>query len=191
MGAGVAVALLVWTIACRLAGPAAGLVAALIVAVSGSVLWTTGPLAADGIGLALALGAVAVALAHRDEPTLARAVAMGALIGASFAIKSLFAVPPAVVVAWVLLERRQWGRLAAAVGASAALVLAVAVPWGLADVWDQAVDYHLDAAGERTPGRNAAKIFTTAWDRDLLPLAALAAGLSAAGWARIRRRDAA
>ncbi|MBI2168300.1 MAG: DUF2029 domain-containing protein [Actinobacteria bacterium] len=189
VAAGIGVTILVYVIARRLAlSEATSAAAAVVVSISGSVLWTTAPVAADGPGLALALGAVAVALSHRRQPTAGKALAIGALIGAAFAIKSLFAVPPGLAIAWVLLEQRDWRRLALGVGAAAAVILAAALPWGLASVWDQAVDYHLDAAGERTPGRNASKVLSTLWDRDLLALALGAAGLAGVAWAALRRR---
>ncbi len=183
VAAGVAVTVGVYALARQLsAKPSAAFVAAAVASTSGSLLWTSGPLAADGPGVALATVAVAVALSHRDRPSTAKAVALGALIGAAFAIKSLFAVPPGLAIAWVLLESRAWRHLLVAVSASAAVVLAAALPWGLAEVWDQAVRYHLDAADERTPGANARKVVSTLWDRDLLLLVAgaAAAGLSLA-----------
>ena len=169
--AGLAVAALVYDIGRRLVGPGVGALAAIVATTSGSMLWTTGPLAADGPGIALALAAVDVALAYRKRPGLRLALAFGGLIAAAFAIKSLFAVPAAVVIAWVLLERRAWRHLGAGVAASAVVVVGLALPWGLADVWDQAVAYHLEAAGSRTPGANLEKVFSTLWDRDLLLLA--------------------
>ena len=187
LAAGVAITVLVYVIGRRLAGSGVGVLAALATTASGSVLWTSGPLAADGPGLALALGAVAVLLAHRDDPTTAKAITIGALIGAAFAVKSLFAVPPGVAVAWVLLEQRDWRRLTLALAAAAAVVLASAAPFGFADVWDQAVDYHLDAAGTRTPWRNASKVVSTLWDRDLLPLALFLTGLASVVLRRRRR----
>lgn len=186
--AGVAITLLVYWIGRRLGGEGVGILAALTAGLSGSVLWTTGPLAADGVGLALALAAVATALSHRDEATLGKAIAIGGLIGASFAVKSLFAVPPAMVIAWVFLERREWARIGAALAAALAVVVVTALPWGLPAVWDQAVDYHLDAAGSRTPGGNLSKVATTAWDRDLLVIGLLAAGIVTAVSRRARSR---
>lgn len=186
LASGVAVTVLVYLIGRRLAGHGVGVLAAVATTVSGSLLWTTGPLAADGPGLALALGAVAVALSYRDRPTVGKAVAFGVLAGASFAIKSLFAVPPALVVAWVLLERRAWRDLLVGVSASAAFIVAVSLPWGPADVWDQAVVYHLEAAGDRTPLDNAEKVVSTLWDRDLLVFALAIAGTGLAAWRRAR-----
>lgn len=188
LASGVAITLLVYGIGRRVAGPGVGLLAALATTISGSVLWTSGPLAADGPGLALALGAILVALGYRDGPSTTRAVAFGALIAASFAVKSLFAVPAAVVIGWVLLERRAWRDLGLALAASVAVVLAVSLPWGPGEVWDQAVDYHLDAAGDRTPGKNFNKAVSTLWDRDLLPLAVALAGAGVAVTRWLRRR---
>lgn len=170
MVAGVVVTLGAYTIGRRLAGWRIGTMAALAVTVSGSILWTTGPVAADGPGLAFSVSAVAIALAYRDHPTRARAVAVGALAGASFTIKSLFALPAGLAIAWVLLERRAWRDLATGVSASAVVVLAVTVPWGISEVWDQSVAYHLEAADDRTPGANVSKVVSTLWDRDLLVL---------------------
>lgn len=187
VASGAAVTVLVYLIGRRLAGHGVGVLAAVATTVSGSLLWTTGPLAADGPGLALALGAVAVAFSYRDRPTVTRAIVFGLLAGASFAIKSLFAVPPALVVAWVLLERRAWRDLVVGVTASAVFIVAVSLPWGLADVWDQAVVYHLEAAGDRTPVDNAEKLVSTLWDRDLLVFALALAG---AGLALGRRSRA-
>lgn len=189
VAAGVAVTVAVYALARQLsAEPPAAFAAAAVASTSGSLLWTSGPLAADGPGVALATVAVAAALSHRDRPSTGKAVALGALIGAAFAIKSLFAVPPGLAIAWVLLESRAWRHLLVAVSASAVVVLAAAVPWGLAEVWDQAVRYHLDAADERTPGANARKVVSTLWDRDLLLLVAGAAAAALSLAARLGGR---
>jgi hypothetical protein len=158
--------------ALRLSTGATALAAGLV-ATSGSVLWVTGPLTSDGPGLALAAAAVATALWYRRSPSLRRAVAAGAFLGAALSVKSLL-VAAAVPVAWALLRNRR--HLAAAVLTAAVLSLVVALPWGLANVWDQAFRYHLEAAGSRTPLRNLRKAVSTLGDRDLpLVLAALAA----------------
>jgi hypothetical protein len=89
-------------------------------------------------------------------------------------------------VVWVLLPNRR--HLAAAVGAAAALSLAVALPWGLGNVWDQAFRYHLEAAGSRTPVRNMRKVVSTLGDRDL-PLLLAAIGTAALIGPGRRRRE--
>ena len=48
------------------------------------------------------------------------------------------------------------------------------LPWGPSNVWDQAYAYHLDVAGDRTPGANLAKVVSTLGDRDLPVVVALA-----------------
>ncbi|HVM40959.1 MAG TPA: glycosyltransferase family 39 protein [Acidimicrobiia bacterium] len=173
VASGVAVTLAAWTIARRLVGATPAVVTGVLVASSGSVLWVTGALASDGPTIALAAWTVAVALAFRDGPSTRPAVLMGALAGAAFAVKSLFAVPAGLAVAWVLLEGRHWRALVTGSAVAGAVVVAAALPWGLSDVWDQSVAYHLEVAADRTPFANARRIVTTAWDRDLLVLAAV------------------
>lgn len=189
VAAGAVLVAAVWTAARGMgcSRPAAGAGAALV-ATSGSVLWVTGPLTSDGPAVALATVAVALALAWRRAPALRTAVLCGLAMGAALSVKSLL-VAAAVPVGLVLVRRPR--HLVAAVVASVAVGLAASLPWGLADVWDQSVAYHLEAAGDRTPGANAAKVLSTLFDRDLPVVVALAGAALVAVWARFRQRPAA
>ena len=173
VASGVALVLATWSAAraLRLSTGATALAAGLV-ATSGSVLWVTGPLTSDGPGLALAAWAVTAALWYRRSPSLRWAVAAGVLLGAALSVKSLL-LAAGLPVAWVLLPNRR--HLAAAVAAAGVLSLAVALPWGLGNVWDQAFEYHLEAAGSRTPFPNLRKVVSTLGDRDLPLLLAAAA----------------
>jgi hypothetical protein len=188
VASGLALVLATWSAAraLRLSTGATALAAGLV-ATSGSLLWVTGPLTSDGPGLALAAWAVTAALWYRRSPSLRWAVTAGVMLGAALSVKSLL-LAAGLPVAWVLLRNRR--HLAAAVAAAGVLSLVVAVPWGLGNVWDQAFEYHLEAAGSRTPFPNLRKVFSTLGDRDL-PLA-LAAALGLVGvWAdRDRERTA-
>src|SRR5690349_4984993 len=66
MLAGVLATVASWAIARRLAGPSAGLIAGLLVATSGSMIWTSGQVTGDGPAAAIAVAAVWAALAYRD-----------------------------------------------------------------------------------------------------------------------------
>ncbi|HEV8624102.1 MAG TPA: hypothetical protein VG034_06570 [Acidimicrobiia bacterium] len=183
VASGLALVLATWSAAraLQLSTGAAALAAALV-ATSGSVLWVTGPLTSDGPGLALAAWAVTAALWYRRSPTLRWAIAVGLLLGAALSVKSLL-LAAGLPVAWALLPNRR--HLAAAVAAAGILSVAVALPWGLGNVWDQAFKYHLEASGSPAPLRNLRKVASTLGDRDL-PL--LSATLAATVFATIRRR---
>lgn len=184
LGSAVALVVGTWSAARSLRlSPAAAAVAAGLVATSGSVLWVTGPLTSDGPSLALATAAVAAALRYRHRPTMAGALLIGVLMGATLSVKSLL-VATAVPVGLILLGNVR--HLAAAVGTAGVVSLAVALPWGLGNVWDQAFDYHLDAAGSRTPVANLRKVASTLGDRDL-PLVLAALGSLGAALAGRRR----
>jgi hypothetical protein len=132
---------------------------------------------------------VAAALWYRRTPTLARAIGVGLLIGAALSVKSLL-VAAAVTVGLALLPaagRGRWSHLGGAVAAAGVVSLAVALPWGLGNVWDQAFQYHLDAAGARTPLPNLGKVASTLGDRDL-PLLLAALGSIAVGVGKRRTR---
>jgi hypothetical protein len=165
VASGAALVLATWSAAraLRLSTGAAALAAGLM-AGSGSVMWVTGPLTSDGPGLALAAGAVTAALWYRRSPTLRWAVTAGLLLGAALSVKSLL-LAAGLPVVWALVPNRR--HLAAAIGAAGLLSVAVALPWGLGNVWDQAFRYHLEVAGSRTPLRNLRKVITTIGDRDL------------------------
>ncbi|HEU5447995.1 MAG TPA: hypothetical protein VFW57_03195 [Acidimicrobiia bacterium] len=175
VASGLALVLATWSAAraLRLSNGAAALAAGLV-ATSGSLLWVTGPLTSDGPGLALAAWAVTAALWYRRSPSLRWAVAAGVLLGAALSVKSLL-LAAGLPVAWVLLPNRR--HLAAAVATAGVLSLAVALPWGLGNVWDQAFEYHLEAAGSRTPFPNLRKVMSTLGDRDLPLVLAAALGL--------------
>jgi hypothetical protein len=164
------------------------ILAAALVACSGSVWWTTGPLTSDGPGVALACVTVVLALRYRDAPSSSRAWVIGGLAGAAFAVKSLLVVPALVAVALLMLATRRWRDVAIACALAAAVVVIVSVPWGVGNVIDQSVTYHTDQATHQKPWANTVKTFSTLGDRDapLLAFAILAAGF--AGVTALRRR---
>jgi Dolichyl-phosphate-mannose-protein mannosyltransferase len=162
------------------------LVAAVLVTTSASVLWVTAPIASDGVAIAFATATMAALLRwRRDELTTRQAILLGLGIGATISIKALL-LPVAVPVALVLLAGRRLLPIVAGAATAIGFHLLLWVPFGPADVWDQAYGYHLDAAGSRTPGANLAKILSTLGDRDLAVVVAL---LLAIGALVLHRRE--
>ncbi len=145
----------------------AALVAAAGVGTAGAGVAAAGAVHSDGLALALGVGALAVLIAPAPEGRW-RPVVIGALVGAGMAVKSIFLLPVAVAVAWHYGWRREWRALAEASGAAAILGLVVTLPWGLGNVWDQFVTFHLDVPRERSPYRNLVATVGRMWRRDAL-----------------------
>ncbi len=188
VAAGIVTTIAVYAAGTELFDRGRALLAGALTATSGVLLWTTGPITGDGPAAAFATSAVAVGLAYRRNPTRGKAVAVGLLIGAAVAVKSLL-VGPAILVAWLLVVQRR--RVADAVlvpGLAAVLLVAASVPWGIGNVVHDNIRYHLDKTGQRTPGANAVKLVTTFFRRDTPMLAIGAVGIVASGIARFRRR---
>jgi hypothetical protein len=158
------------------------LLAAALTSACASVLWVTASLAADGVALAFATVTMVLVLRWRDDLTVGRAIWVGLAVSAAISVKSLIGVVLIPVAVVLLAGRRLWPIVAGAVVA-VAFHLALWLPFGPGDVWDQAYAYHLDAAGSRTPLRNLDKTLSTLGDRDLplVACAVLAVGLAA--WA--------
>jgi hypothetical protein len=162
------------------------LVAAGLVTTSGSVLWVTGPIASDGVAIAIAMTTIAALLHWRHAPLSTRqAMLLGLGIGATISVKALL-LPVALPVALVLLAGRRLAPIAAGASVAVGFHLLLWVPFGPADVWEQAYGYHLEVAGSRTPGANLAKIVSTLGDRDLPVVIAL---LLAIGAIALHRRE--
>jgi hypothetical protein len=173
VASGIALSLATYLAARELTTRPRALLAAGLVTLSGSVLWTTGPLAADGPASALAVTAVAVALTYRRAPSTRRAIVIGILAGAAFSVKSLLVVPALVAVGILVVSRRRRSDILTVPAVAAAVVVASSLPWGVANVFDQSVLYHTDAAGERAPLHNLDVIARALVTRDL-PLVAAA-----------------
>ena len=182
---GVVVVLGLYWCATRLTDRTGALVAGVVAATSGCLMWVTAPLAADGPALAFAVLALGLALDLRHRPTMWRAVLLGLCVGATLSTKAMEApilAPVVLVLLAPLADAARHRRLdsaalwrAVASGAAAALLfLAVSLPFGFADVWDQSFNYRTDAAVDRDVWGNAAKILSTLWDRDLVLYLALA-----------------
>ena len=176
MLAGVLATIASWAIARRLAGSRAGVIAGVLVATSGSMIWTTGQVTGDGIASALAVAAVWAAVVYRDDPRLLRALITGALMGAALAVKPLIATA-ALPVGWWLWSRRRLDHGAAAVGAAIVVWFAAALPWGLSRVWDQSVKYNLGAGPRYAKLSQLRKLASTLGSRDLLLVGALVLAL--------------
>jgi hypothetical protein len=166
--AGVVAPIGVWAIARRMgSAPRVAVGVGIVVAVTGSMVWATGPISGDGPACALAVWAVWAAIAHRDTPSWWRACLAGALFGGAVATKSL--VFPAVVpIASYLWCRR---RLLDEVRAGATAIgtwFAAAVPWGLRDVWDQSIAFHLHKRWDGSPLVQFAEIGRWLVERDVL-----------------------
>ena len=172
MLAGIVATIAVWAIGRRIAGARAGFIAGLLVATSGSMIWTTGQVTGDGPASALAVCAVWAALAYRDDPRLRRALLAGAGDGRRTRGE---ATPVAAVlpVGWWLWSRRRVDHLAAAIGAAVVVWFASAVPWGLGNVWRQSVTYNRGAGPRYGNLDQLGKLSSTLASRDLLVVAAL------------------
>src|SRR3954451_14875420 len=180
--AGIVVTLAVYGIGIQTMDRGRALLAAGLSAVSGVLLWTTGPLTGDGPAAALATSAVAVAVAYRIRPTWVRVLAVTALAGAAVSTKSLL-VGPALLVAWFLVAtRRRWLHISLVPVGALAIVAALSGPWGGPRVLDDYVRYHLDKTSNRKPGANFSKLWHTFLRRDpfLTVLAVLAAAAALA-----------
>ena len=174
---GVVVVISIYWVALQFTDRIGALLAGGLAATSGSLMWVTGPLAADGPALAFVVLSLGLTLRLRDRPTYWRAALLGLAVGATLSTKALEApilLPVALVILAPLVSAARRRALDTAAllrgvlaGASAAIVfLAVTVPFGFADVWDQSFRYRTDAAADKDPLANAAKLASTLWDRD-------------------------
>ncbi len=162
------------------------LLAAALAGTSGVLLWTTGPLTSDGVGAAISVSAVAVALVYRRRPSTVLAIVIALLAGSAFSVKNLL-VTPALITAWLLIasRRRILDAVIAPLGALAVLIL-VSLPWGFNDVYLNSIKYHLAKTGRRKPLDNLSKLVTTYWSRSLTLVAIGAVGLVTGFVRRVR-----
>jgi 4-amino-4-deoxy-L-arabinose transferase-like glycosyltransferase len=189
VAAGVLLTVAVYSCARRLTTRANAVLAAGLVTTSGSILWVTVPVNADGPSLALSVLAVAFALRYRDDPRQRTAVWMGLAAGAAVSIKALSV--PAVVIAGliVLLSHRRVRDAATAAGIALAVYVVAALPFGIDRVWEQSYSYHQEARRVHSHTGAARTILDTLWDRDLLVVLALAlAGIAFVVRVVVRRR---
>jgi len=184
VAAGVVLTVAVYACARHVTTRGNALLAAGLVTTSGSVLWVTVPVNADGPSLALSVLAVAFALRYRDDPRLRTAVYVGLAAGAAVSIKAL-SVPALVIAGLIVLltnpELRTGVRDAAiASGIAIAVYVLAALPFGIGDVWQQSYTYHNDSRRVASHTGAFRKVLDTLWDRDKLVLVALA--LAAIAW---------
>lgn len=182
-----AIALGTYVIARRVGNRWAALLGGAITGTSVVVLMAAGPVHSDGIALGFAVWAVAVAMGAGRLGRW-RPVAVGLLIGAAVAVKSLFVVPAGLAILWLFVARRDWRDLGIAAGSAVALGLAVTAPWGFGNVWDQSVQFQLDAPRNRSPSTNLRFARTELWEREGPLLVLVAAGAIGAVAGRFLRR---
>ncbi|MFI5053841.1 MAG: ArnT family glycosyltransferase [Acidimicrobiia bacterium] len=190
VGAGVLVTIATYSCARHVTTRGNALFAAALVTTSGSVLWVTGPVNADGPSLALSVLALAFALRYRARPRTSTALWVGVAGGAAISIKALSV--PAVLIAGlvVLLSHRRVRDAATAAGVAVGVYVLAALPWGIERVWDQSYTYHNESRRVNTPLEAAEKVVRTLWSRDLLVVVALALALGALIVRSVGRRRA-
>jgi 4-amino-4-deoxy-L-arabinose transferase-like glycosyltransferase len=182
--AGVVVAISIRASARRLgATSAAAFGAGLLVATTGTMLWTTGQITGDGPAAALTALAVWVALVYRDEPRWWRAVLTGVLFGGALATKPVVVAAVVPLALWLWAARRRAHVVAAAL-AVACTWLASAVPWGLTRVWQQSFEYHTGAGPSYSHLDQLGRLATDLSTRDAILVAAVGLGWIAARRAR-------
>jgi 4-amino-4-deoxy-L-arabinose transferase-like glycosyltransferase len=192
VASGILVTVAAYACARRVTSRANALLAAGLVTTSGSILWVTGPINADGPSIALSVLGIGLALRTRDHvvPRITDAVWVGLAGGAAASIKATSV--PAVLAAGVvlILVRRRLRDAVLAALVAGAVYLVAAAPWGLERVWDQSFTYHNDARRLNSRPGAAWKVVQTLWDRDPLVVLALAAAIVTAllAWAGVGRR---
>jgi 4-amino-4-deoxy-L-arabinose transferase-like glycosyltransferase len=187
---GIVVTLAIYATARLIGTRASALLAAALVATTGSILWTTAPLTGDGPAAAFTALAVLGAFAWRARPTTLRALLAGLAFGAALAVKVLVATAAIPIFLLFVLAaepaRRRIGDLAVATGGAVAVIVVSTVPWGVRRVVDQSVTYHTKAPRIESIGSQLDKLLSTVPTRDLPLLAAAVIGLVATALAARR-----
>jgi hypothetical protein len=189
---GVVITLAVYATGRRIGTRTGALLAAALVASTGSILWTTAPLTGDGPAAALTALAVLGAFAWRDRPSSVRAGLTGLAMGAALAVKVLVGVA-AIPIGLLFLvagdapTRRRVRDLAIAVGTAVVVMVLTALPWGVHRVIDQSVTYHTKAPRLESVGQQFDKLVSTVPSRDLPLVVAAVIGLVAAAVVARRR----
>ncbi len=193
--AGIIAAIGVWAIARRLgATDAVATVAGLIVATTGTMIWTTGQITGDGPAAGLIVCALWAAVVYRDDPRLGRALLVGVLLGAALAVKPLVGAA-LIPIGWWMGARRRVDHMLVAAAAAVVVWFATAVPWGLGRVWRQSITYHTGKGPEYSKLFQLRKLTSLLALRDGILVAAVVLGIIAAAMgathvAVSRRRDA-
>jgi hypothetical protein len=171
--AGMFIPVAVWATARRLGAEARiAFVVGLLVAITGTMLWSTGPVTGDGPAVAFTMGAVWMAVAFRDRPAWWRAALAGLLFGAGLATK--FIVFPAVIpITWWCWRRRRFTDLVLAGSATLLAWFAAAVPWGVGRVWDQSIAFHLEKGAHGNPIEQFGEILSWLGRYDVMLTAAV------------------
>jgi 4-amino-4-deoxy-L-arabinose transferase-like glycosyltransferase len=187
--AGVAATLLTYLIGRRLTSRGGALLAAAVVATSGSVLFVTSGITSDGPTLAFALGAFLAALRYREQPSVGRIVAVALLVAGAVLVKPALGALAVLASVYLVVRVRRTRDLAIGAATAIAAAFVVAAPFGLGRVWDQTVSYQLGSHREQSMLLNARKIVTTLWDRDPILFALALLTIAAAIWLPRRRAD--
>ncbi|MBK5289871.1 MAG: glycosyltransferase family 39 protein, partial [Acidimicrobiia bacterium] len=186
--AGIVTAVAVYWIGVQIMDRGRARLAGGLAAISGVLLWTTGPLTGDGPAAALITTAVGLAVSYRGAPSRAKAVGFMTLAGLAVATKSLV-VAPALLIGWILIAmRRRWLDTVLIPVGALVIVVALSIPWGMQHVIDDYLRYHLDKTANRKPFSNLNRLVRAFVERDtvLVSLGILGAGV--AGWSGIRHR---
>jgi 4-amino-4-deoxy-L-arabinose transferase-like glycosyltransferase len=178
--AGIVTAIAIWASALRLGAIRVGAaVAGLLVATTGTMLWTTGQITGDGPAAAFTALAVWAALVYRDDPRWWRALLAGALFGSALATKPIAVVAVVPLAVWLLARHRR-AHVCAAAFTVVWVWLAAALPWGLVRVWRQSVEYHTGAGPSYPAFSQLGKLTITLATRDAVIVAVVVLGLVAA-----------
>jgi hypothetical protein len=188
--AGIVVTIATYVAARQLTSRYGAILAALVVTSSGSLLWVTAGIAADGGAIALSVVALALALRYASGPTRGWAVATGLCAGAAVATKVL-AAPVLLPVGLLLLSRRRGRDLVAAGFALLVVPVVTTLAWGPGNVWEQSIQYNRGAERLTSHWGAFTKVVRTLVERDLLLLIVAGLAVVVALVARIRSTPAA
>jgi hypothetical protein len=187
LAASAVTAVALYSIALRVLPTVAAAAIGVAGATSAMMILAAGPLESDGLALAFATTALAVAFRKRGGPAVP--VAVGVLGALALATKSLFAVPGVVAAVVVLLMKRTRRDAAVATAVGLLVGFCVTVPFGLGNVWDQYVLFHFRNPQSIDATKNALELVHMLTSAEIVVTGLTV--VAALWWLRARRRPGA
>lgn len=158
--AGIVAAILVFQISKNYIPQSWSLFAAIIVATSGSLIRTTGPVTSDGLLICVSLFVVLFAVWVRDRPSVFNIVLLGLSIGVGLGVKNLFMAPAllyTIAMTWRICLKK---KIIIASIASLVFIIPIVI-YGVSDVYVETILYHLEKNTKRDISGNLDKILHT------------------------------